>query len=170
MYPTDVLHVMQYCYGLTQGRELEQCPRPARLRRRRPRRPRRCRPPSHRCRCSGSRCRRRMRAPGYEPPAPVFGARRPAASATTPIGYPWQDVQQSEGDEDAPLRAASSTDGCGGSSPSRRKGLSQNGYGLRNSASGPDIGLPGRIFGRPLLGKTSNRPSGRPSADKKGRF
>ena len=60
----------------------------------------------------------------------------------------------------------SSRNGYGGSSPSERKGLSQHGYGLRNSASGPDIGLPGRILAGLLLGKHRHGPSGRP----KGRF
>ena len=55
--------------------------------------------------------------------------------------------------EVAPRRAeASSRDGCGGSNPSKRKGLSKNGYGLRNNASGPEIGLPGRIWAGLLPG------------------
>ncbi len=38
---------------------------------------------------------------------------------------------------------------------------------LRNSASGPEIGLPGRILAGLLPGKNRNLPSGRPSAGRR---
>ncbi len=41
---------------------------------------------------------------------------------------------------------------------------------LRNSASGPEIGLPGRILVGLLPGKHRNRPSGRPSAGRGAHF
>jgi hypothetical protein len=41
---------------------------------------------------------------------------------------------------------------------------------LRNSASGPEIKLPGRILDGRLPGKNRNRPSGRPKAGRRGDF
>ena len=41
---------------------------------------------------------------------------------------------------------------------------------LRNSASGPEIGLPGRILAGLLPGKHRNRPSGQRSAGRKADF
>ena len=41
---------------------------------------------------------------------------------------------------------------------------------LRNSASGPEIGLPGRILAGLLPGKHRNWPSGRPSAGRRADF
>ncbi len=41
---------------------------------------------------------------------------------------------------------------------------------LRNSASGPEIGLPGRILAGLLTGKHRNRPSGRPKAGRRAYF
>ncbi len=41
---------------------------------------------------------------------------------------------------------------------------------LRNSASGPELGLPGRIFAALLPGKHRNRSSGRPSAGRRADF
>ncbi len=38
---------------------------------------------------------------------------------------------------------------------------------LRNNASGPEIGLPGRILAGLLQGKHRNRPSGLPKAGRK---
>ncbi len=38
---------------------------------------------------------------------------------------------------------------------------------LRNTASGPEIGLPGRILAGLLTGKDRNRPSGRPKAGRR---
>ncbi len=41
---------------------------------------------------------------------------------------------------------------------------------LRNSASGPEIGLLGRILAGLLPGKHRNRPSGRPKAGRRADF
>ena len=41
---------------------------------------------------------------------------------------------------------------------------------LRNNASGPEIGLPGRILAGLLPEKHRNRPSGRPSAGRRADF
>ncbi len=41
---------------------------------------------------------------------------------------------------------------------------------LRNSAPGPEIGLPGRILAGLRLGKDRNRPSGRLSAGRRADF
>jgi hypothetical protein len=41
---------------------------------------------------------------------------------------------------------------------------------LRNSASGPEFGLPGRILAGLLQGKHRNRPSGRPAAGRRAHF
>jgi hypothetical protein len=53
---------------------------------------------------------------------------------------------------------------CGGFRPERKRAITRVGY--SNSASGPEIGPPGRILAGLIPGMHRNRPSGRP----KGRF
>ncbi len=94
-------------------------------------RPRRCR---RVCRC---RCRLRTRAPGYEPPTPVLGARRPATPASNHGTSSQSGGWLPQGPRTRPVMREPEPKWLRGLKSFQAEGLEPNGYGKHNSASGP---------------------------------
>ncbi len=81
------------------------------------------------------------RAPGYEPPAPVLGALHvdvdAVSQAKVQVEDAWTPWQQPSGSKAPGRLAASPLRTKMATKAQAQRDLSQNGYGLCNSASGP---------------------------------